>query len=76
MLLVTAISILTAVNTGPNTLTVLLVYVTLSHLSSKAQAVIHNWYTTLMVDQNSYTIPTGIHHQQQQNKPTTTLECN
>ena len=64
-------------------------YVTLSHLRSKAQAVVHNWCTdvpqlavvhnlctTLVIDQNIHTIPTGIHHQQQQNKPTTTPECN
>ena len=49
-------------------------YVTLSHLRSKAQAVVHNLCTTLVVDQNIHT--TGIHHQQQQNKPTTTPECN
>ena len=53
-----------------------LLYVTLSHLRSKAQAMVHNLCATLVVDQNVYTIPTGIHHQQQQNKPTTTLECN
>ena len=50
-------------------------HVTLSHLRSKAQAVVHNLCTTLVVDQNIHTIPTGIHHQQQQNKPTTP-ECN
>ena len=50
--------------------------VTLSHLRSKAQAVVHNLCTTLVVDHNIHTIPTGIHHQQQHNKPATTLECN
>ena len=58
-------------------------YVTLSHLRSKAQAVVHNLCTTLVVNQNIHTIPTAIHtiptaihHHQQQNKPRTTLECN
>ena len=41
-------------------------YVTLSHLRSKAQAVVHNLCTTLVVDHNIHTIPTAIHHHQQQ----------
>ena len=51
-------------------------YVTLSRLRSKAQIVVHNLCTstTLVVDHNIHTIPKGIHHQQQQNKPSMTLE--
>ena len=41
-----------------------------------AQIVVHNLFTTLVASQNIHTIPTGIHHQQQQNNPSTTLECN
>ena len=48
--------------------------VILSHLRSKAQTVLHNWCTTFVVSQNSHTIPTG--HNQQQNKPSMTLDCN
>ena len=34
------------------------IYVTLSHLRSKAQVVVHNLCTTLVVDQNIHTTPT------------------
>ena len=51
-------------------------YVTLSHLRSKPKVVLHNLSTTLVVNQNIHIIPAGIHHQQQQNYVTTTLEYN
>ena len=37
---------------------------------------IHNLCTTLVVGQKFHTIPTGIHHQQQQRQPSTTQQCN
>ena len=52
------------------------VCVTLSHIRSKAQAVVHNVCATFVVDQNIHTISTGTHHQQQQNNLSTTLEYN
>ena len=39
-------------------------------------ALVYNVTAILMVDQNTHTIPTGIHHQQHNNKLTKTLECN
>ena len=36
-------------------------------------ALVYNLCATLVVDQNTHNIPTGIHHQQHNNKPTTTL---
>ena len=53
-----------------------LMYVILSRLRSKAQSVLLNLCTTLVVGQNIHTIPIGIQHQQQQNKPSATLERN
>ena len=51
-------------------------YVTFSHIRSKAQTVVHNLCITLVVNQNSPSHFTGIHYQQQHNKPSTTLEWN